>query len=266
MSIGSAPLKNKGDFMAQGYLKIQLYVGDFTFHGDITTVLVKKNGEILHTLQTDENGKTEVLTLICPDITADSPSSGTTLFRTYDVEVPAAHGFMHVKICGVQVFDGLTTVANIRLEPYVEGGPADIEITIPEEHGVDIDRDNGAPEIHESEEILPVWEPDKVPSWITDPQPPPPITSLPTPQRVLPDPVATNIPLANEVVVPEFITVHLGLPNNTNARNVRVAFMDYIINVCCSEIYPTWHRNAIEANVHAQVSFALNRLFTVIWI
>lgn len=62
-------------------------------------------------------------------------------------------------------------------------------------------------------------------------------------------------------IVPEFITVHLGRPTAT-ARNVRVPFAQYIKNVASSEIYPTWPENAIRANVYAEITFALNRIYT----
>lgn len=61
--------------------------------------------------------------------------------------------------------------------------------------------------------------------------------------------------------IPENITVHLGSPKS-NARNVTVPFPDYIKNVASSEIYPTWPENAIRANMYAQISFALNRVYT----
>ena len=61
--------------------------------------------------------------------------------------------------------------------------------------------------------------------------------------------------------IPETITVHLGPPDQS-APNVTVPFLDYISNVASSEIYPTWPENAIRANVYAQLSFALNRVFT----
>ncbi len=64
-----------------------------------------------------------------------------------------------------------------------------------------------------------------------------------------------------EVVIPETITVHLGRPNES-AENVTVNFTDYIKNVASNEIYPTWPESAIRANVTAQISFALNRIFT----
>ncbi len=62
-------------------------------------------------------------------------------------------------------------------------------------------------------------------------------------------------------VIPETITVHLGAPDE-NARNIEIPFIDYIKNVASSEIYPTWPENAIRANIYAQVSYALNRIYT----
>ena len=62
-------------------------------------------------------------------------------------------------------------------------------------------------------------------------------------------------------VIPETITVHLGAPSE-NAQNVTISFKDYIKNVASSEIFPTWPENAIRANIYAQISFALNRIYT----
>ena len=61
--------------------------------------------------------------------------------------------------------------------------------------------------------------------------------------------------------IPEFITVHLGPPDQP-AENVTLPFADYIANVASSEIYPTWPDAAIRANMYAQISFALNRIYT----
>lgn len=63
------------------------------------------------------------------------------------------------------------------------------------------------------------------------------------------------------VSIPETITVHLGAPSE-NAQNITVPFADYIKNVASSEIYPTWPEQAIRANVYAQISYVLNRVFT----
>ncbi len=62
-------------------------------------------------------------------------------------------------------------------------------------------------------------------------------------------------------VIPENIVVHLGAPDS-NAQNVSVNFADYIKNVASSEIYPTWPDEAIKANVLAEISVALNRVYT----
>jgi peptidoglycan hydrolase-like protein with peptidoglycan-binding domain len=61
--------------------------------------------------------------------------------------------------------------------------------------------------------------------------------------------------------IPQTITVHLGPPNQP-AENVTVPFPDYIKNVASSEIYPTWTDAALRANILAQISFALNRVYT----
>ena len=66
--------------------------------------------------------------------------------------------------------------------------------------------------------------------------------------------------MPDAVVVPEYITVHLG-PPDSNAPNVTVPFADYIKNVASSEIYPTWPESAIRANIIAQISLALNRIY-----
>lgn len=63
------------------------------------------------------------------------------------------------------------------------------------------------------------------------------------------------------VSIPEYITVHLG-PPDSDAENVTVPFIDYIKNVASSEIYPTWPENSLRANMYAQITFVLNRIFT----
>lgn len=74
---------------------------------------------------------------------------------------------------------------------------------------------------------------------------------LPTGQIVLPEPV-----------VPSLITVHEGRPEDSSASNYTVGFKDYIKNVASCEIYSTWPREAIKANVFAILSFTLNRVYT----
>lgn len=62
-------------------------------------------------------------------------------------------------------------------------------------------------------------------------------------------------------VIPATITVHLG-PPDSSAPNVTVPFASYIKNVASHELYPTWPEAALRANIMAQISFALNRVYT----
>ena len=77
-----------------------------------------------------------------------------------------------------------------------------------------------------------------------------------------PQPVQHCTPrVLDQVVIPKNITVHLGKPAAA-ARNVTVSFRDYIANVASSEVYPTWPEQALRANIHCQISLALNRIYT----
>lgn len=61
--------------------------------------------------------------------------------------------------------------------------------------------------------------------------------------------------------IPQTIVIHLGAPDS-DALNVTESFPNYIKNVASSEIYPTWPDEAIRANVLAQISVAMNRVYT----
>lgn len=64
----------------------------------------------------------------------------------------------------------------------------------------------------------------------------------------------------NYPTIPTEIVVHLGPPDEA-AEDLSLPFVDYIKNVASNEIYPTWPDSAIEANILAQISFALNRIY-----
>jgi peptidoglycan hydrolase-like protein with peptidoglycan-binding domain len=61
--------------------------------------------------------------------------------------------------------------------------------------------------------------------------------------------------------IPEEIVIHLGAPDS-DAMNVTETFANYIKNVASSEIFPTWPTEALKANILAQISVALNRVYT----
>lgn len=87
----------------------------------------------------------------------------------------------------------------------------------------------------------------------------PPIGLLVPNQEQVDPPAARAL---RPVIIPDYITVHLGTPTNTSARNVRVKFTDYIKNVVSSEIYSTWPYESLVANINVIVTFALNRVYT----
>lgn len=71
----------------------------------------------------------------------------------------------------------------------------------------------------------------------------------------------TIISRPNVPFIPKEITVHLGAPDEP-AENVTVPFPDYIKNVASGTVYPTWPQSAIWANNYAQITFALNRIYS----
>lgn len=61
-------------------------------------------------------------------------------------------------------------------------------------------------------------------------------------------------------IIPTEIAVHIGPPNQAG-KIITVPFQEYIKNVASSELYPTWPADALKANILAQISFALNRVY-----
>ncbi|MCL2860569.1 MAG: SpoIID/LytB domain-containing protein [Oscillospiraceae bacterium] len=155
----------------------------------------------------------------------------------YDVEIRKP-GFITEIIRGVQIFDTIDSVLPINMTPnYSSEELVHTTYVSPNELHSSTPRDQEGPPPEEETRM------DY--SYITEID-----LSLPRETRTL-----------NEVIVPDYITVHLGTPTSS-ARNVRVRFIDYIKNVVSSEIYPTWPNNSLRANIHAIITFALNRIYT----
>lgn len=64
-----------------------------------------------------------------------------------------------------------------------------------------------------------------------------------------------------EMYIPEFISVHIGSLHD-KGEILSVPFVDYVKNVTCASIYPTWKNEAIKANIYSIISFSLNRIYT----
>ncbi len=75
-------------------------------------------------------------------------------------------------------------------------------------------------------------------------------------------PFPSNLVVLPEPVIPEFVVVHGGVPDDRTAPDYTVRFKDYINNVASSEIYASWKREAIKANILAIISFTLSRVYT----
>lgn len=209
--------------MGTGYMKISATTGNGAGPvANASYIIQDKNGTVLYSGLTDENGDSPVYSLPAPDSEfSQSPQTRVTPYALYDVTV-RQNDFQTVEKIDVQVYDKITTVVALNMEPYISG------------------------------------QDDADQSYVT----PPPDVALPTTAR---GQVGTNEAPAGRVltsvVVPDYITVHLGTPNS-RANNVRVRFTDYIKNVVSSEIYPTWPTNALLANITVIVTFALNRIYT----
>lgn len=169
-------------------------------------------------------------------ISLDSGEGTALPYSVYTVAI-RADGWYRMQITGVQMFEGQTTQLPIDLIPLPQGitSPDDAEIII----------------IRIPEHILRA-EPS---ASGTPPTPPPNLPSEPF-ENAIP-----TVTIGEGVYIPETITVHLGLPDE-NAPNVTVPFIDYIKNVASSEVYPTWPRQSLEANIIAQISLSLNRVYT----
>ncbi len=75
-------------------------------------------------------------------------------------------------------------------------------------------------------------------------------------------PFPSNLVVLPKPVVPSIIIVHDGVPSNRNAANYTVPFKDYIKNVASSEIYASWPKETLKANILAIISFTMNRIYT----
>lgn len=177
------------------------------------------------TLLTDSSGLTQVIDLSAPPLDYSQEPSNNVPYSLYDVLVER-DGFSPISIRGVQVFPQSTALQKVNLQENANrSSRAEIIIIQPN--------------------TLIGNFPAKIPESPDKPLPPP------TGGVVLPKPV-----------VPEFVTVHQGSPNDDSAPNYRVPYKDYIKNVASCEIYSTWPESTIRANVFCIISFTLNRIYT----
>jgi len=223
--------------MGIGFLTIQTRIEDelpVIAHVKIT----QPDGTLLYETDTDASGSTKTFPLNTPDVSLTlDPNYLAPAYSVADVHV-YADGYKTIHIHNVEIVDTQTAILPVNMVPLED---SDIN------PDVDIDIDPVALLQNPLRTRI-----DLDPVALLDPAPRNQVEGIsPTARGVL-----------REVFIPEFITVHLGVPTNTAARNVRIRFIDYIKNCTSSEIYPTWPHNALVANIHAIVTFTLNRVYT----
>lgn len=182
-------------------------------------------GSALERVQTNSSGQTEVLELNAPPLEYSlDPNNENQPYAEYTLDVTAP-GYEPVSISGTEILPDVTALQNITMQPS-EPRQDNAEVFVIPAHTL---YGEYPPKIPEAE-IKPLQETGEI--------------------------------VLSRVVVPEYIIVHDGTPNDTTARDYYVKYRDYIKNVASSEIYATWPENTIRANVLAIMSFTLNRVYT----
>ena len=216
--------------MAQGYLQVDVVSDANSFpvqDADIVIARTEEPDEIIEETRTNSSGQTENLPLDAPPLELSLlPEETERPYAEYTIRITAP-GFEPFVVSGTEVLADVTAIQGIRLRPLSNASAGEqIEtVTIPD-HTLYGDY---LPKIAESE-IKPVIETGEI--------------------------------VLSRVVVPQTVVVHDGVPTNSSAANYYVPYRDYIKNVASSEIYATWPRSTIVANVLAIMSFTLNRVYT----
>ncbi|WP_349671436.1 peptidoglycan-binding protein [Lacrimispora sp.] len=181
-------------------------------------------GSILEKVTTDSSGQSETVSLSAPPVDLSLSPGLVQPYSEYSLFI-TAQGYEPVAISGTQILADTDAIQPVRMTPVQDETTPDTPITIPD-HTLYGDY---PPKIAEAE-VKPVAETGEI--------------------------------VLSRVVVPQTIIVHDGVPTDPTATNYYVPYSDYIKNVASSEIYATWPREAIIANVLAIMSFTLNRVYT----
>lgn len=175
-------------------------------------------------LSTDSSGQTQEVELPTPPLEYSVEPSEQMPYSEYNIQVDAP-GYESAMISGTELLPDVTAIQPIQLTPAETSEEEEETIVIPG-HTL---YEEYPPKIPE-DEIKPMDESGEI--------------------------------VLSRVVIPEYVVVHDGVPNDTTAANYYVRYRDYIKNVVSSEIYATWGENAIYANTLAIMSFTLNRVYT----
>lgn len=211
-----------------GQLKVSVLSSLGLVPVDNARILISYTGnpsQILEQLATDSSGQSEDIELPAPNPELSmQPETEIQPYSEYDLTI-TADGYEPVLITGTQILSGELAIQPVSMTP------------------------NEATEQNEQNIVIP-------PHTLFGDFPP----KIPE-DEIKPMPDTGEIVLSR-VVIPEYIIVHDGVPNDATAQNYWVRYKDYIKNVASCEIYSTWPENTIYANILAIMSFTLNRVYT----
>lgn len=194
-------------------------------NAEISISYTGEPNSVLMNLTTDSSGQTGVVELPAPALELSMlPDPGEQPYSEYNISV-TAQGYEPVLVTGSEILPGELSLQPISMNP--------LEVTEEEEKRVDI-----------PDHTLFGTFPPKIPE-----------------DEIKPMDESGEIVLSR-VVIPEYIIVHDGVPNDPTARNYWVRYKDYIKNVASCEIYATWPESTLYANILAILSFTLNRVYT----
>ena len=178
---------------------------------------------VIEEVRTDSTGRTDTVALEAPPLEYSLSPGEQQPYSEYTFSV-SAEGFETITVSGSEILSGQLSLQTIRLRPIEERETPDV-VVIPAHtlYG------NYPPKIAEAE-VKPVSQTGEI--------------------------------VLSRVVVPEFVVVHDGSPRDTTATDYYVRYRDYIKNVASSEIYSTWPRAALQANILAIMSFTLNGVYS----
>jgi len=217
-------------YLDTGNLQIFVTAGETPepIPGALVRITDPENGQILEEAATDASGQTPFIELPAPPMelsVAEGEAGQQRPYAVYNVTITAG-GRETLHIGGVEVLPTGRSIQRAALSP-ARNGSFNVRNLLLAPHAL--------------------WGP--------------PSTRQPE-EEVKPLPDQSGLVVLPEPVIPEYIVVHSGRPDDPAASNYWVRFKDYIKNVACSEIYSTWKTEAIKANVLAIISFTLNRVYT----
>lgn len=190
----------------------------------ITIRLTGGNQDIIETISTDSSGQSPSVALPAPNIALSTQISEERPYSEYDLEI-SAPGYEPVYISGTEILPETDAIQPVSMNPLEITEEREEDIVIPD-HTLYGDYPPKIPEA----EIKPTSESGEI--------------------------------VLSRVVLPEYVVVHDGVPDDPTARNYYVRYTDYIKNVVSSEIYATWPESTIYANTLVIMSFTLNRVYT----